>query len=94
MRHPIFTIALATSVFASFIGLAQASGPVPRTLTGCVNAGALTSSDGYSITVLNNANQRMDLSAYNGKRITVSGNLLPSDRFYPKTPIRVLGPCR
>jgi len=73
---------------------APASGPVPRTITGCVKNGVLTSDDGYHITVLSRNNAPMALARFNGKRIRAAGNLLPSDRFYPNQPWQVVGPCR
>lgn len=93
MARLTFATACAAALIAT-TGLALASGPVSRTMVGCIRNGEMTSQDGYHITVLTRSNQRMDLTPYNGKRIQVSGNLLPSDRFYPNTPFRVLGPCR
>lgn len=91
MTYLTFT---ATAVLIAITGLALASGPVPRTMTGCIMNGEMTSQDGYAITVLDRANRRINLMPYNGRRIAASGNLLPGDRFYPDTPFRILGPCR
>ena len=53
---------------------AQASRPVPRTITGCVTNGVLTSDDGYRISPMQKNHQPMPLAAYNGKRISAAGH--------------------
>lgn len=73
---------------------AQASRPVPRTITGCVTNGVLTSDDGYRISPMQKNHQPMPLAAYNGKRISAAGELLPGDHFYPNQAWKVLGPCK
>lgn len=88
-RIPLMALALAACTLP-----ALASGPVPRTITGCVQNGHMTSDDGYHITVLNQNNTPMALAGFNGKRIRAKGSLLPSDRFYPEEKWKVLGPCR
>lgn len=94
--HALTSPSLPLSAAALLLGLgaALASGPVPRTMTGCVANGAFTSQDGYRIAVMGSNNRPANLAGYNGKRISVSGDLLPGDHFYPKSAIRVLGPCR
>jgi hypothetical protein len=80
---------------------AQASRPVPRTLEGCVingiffsvYKGAKTETGkrdlAYRIRV-----QNLDLSPYEGRKIRLSGYLLPGDRFTPSPHgLKVLGPC-
>jgi len=80
---------------------ASASGPVPRTLEGCVINGTFFSVDkgaktetgqrdiAYHIRVKN-----LNLSPYEGKKIRLQGNLLPGDRFNPDPrSLKVLGPC-
>jgi hypothetical protein len=70
-------------------GHSFASRPVPKTITGCVVNGSLHSSNGYEIRVRN-----MDLVRYEGKRIKVSGNLLPGDNFHAdKDSLKLLGEC-
>ncbi len=75
---------------------APASKPVLKTLTGCVINGTL-----YTVypgkpkyTVYRIKVKDLNLSPYEGKKIIVSGNLLPGDTFYPKPEtLKVLGPC-
>ncbi len=87
-----------------FAGSLWASAPVKVTITGCVTGGVLVTektdfgthaSEGrYRIKPLTPKDAPLDLSAHEGKRITVGGHLLPGDRFYAaEASIRVLGPC-
>ena len=72
---------------------AAASGPVPRTATGCVREGVFVTDDGYPYRVMRSAGRPMSLRAYEGMRIRMSGNLLPGDVFYPSGPPQNLGRC-
>ncbi len=102
MRILIAVLAIVSAVFSA--GVLSASEPVKVTLTGCVTGGALVTektdfgthaSEGrYRIKALGPKGDPLDLSAHEGKRITVAGHLLPGDRFYAEqSSLRVLGPC-
>lgn len=73
---------------------AHASKPVPRVLTGCVVEGILFSVEDDSARHVYRIRSDADLGAFEGKKIRVSGRLLPGDRFHvhPGT-IEVLGEC-
>jgi hypothetical protein len=81
---------------------ASASRPVPRTLEGCVIKGVFYSVSQYkgktSVHRIDCRTEDLDhpisMSRYEGKKIKVSGHLVPSDVFVPdfKT-LKVLGPC-
>ena len=76
----------------------RASGPVPHTTTGCVRNGQFSTQRGtttytYKVRV-DGPNKPFDLTPYEGKRILISGNLLPGDYFYPTAPVQILGKCR
>jgi len=82
----------------------HASAPVKVTITGCVAGGVLVTektdfgthaSEGrYRIKPLAPRGEPLDLAAHEGKRIAVTGHLLPADRFYADAAsVRVLGPC-
>lgn len=102
MNRRIFATAVLAMMTAWVVATpAAASGPVQRTLTGCVLGGILyTIHEGppaagrsrpvvYRITV-----QEMDLGPYEGENIRLHGHLLPGDRFIPDaSSLRVLGPC-
>jgi hypothetical protein len=87
-----------------FAGSLWASAPVKVTITGCVTGGLLVTertdfgthaSEGkYRIRPLAPKGEPLDLAAHEGKRIAVTGHLLPADRFYADAAsVRVLGPC-
>jgi tetratricopeptide (TPR) repeat protein len=87
-----------------YAGSLWASAPANVTITGCVTGGALVTektdfgthaSEGrYRIEALGPKGDPLDLSAYEGRRITVAGHLLPGDRFCAEAAsLRVLGPC-
>jgi hypothetical protein len=98
---------VALFVFGSgflFAGDLGASAPVKVTITGCVTGGVLMSektdfgthaSEGkYRINTLDPGGSPFALSAHEGKRISIAGQLLPGDRFYAEAPsLQVLGPC-
>ncbi|NPV04729.1 MAG: hypothetical protein HPY67_08360 [Syntrophaceae bacterium] len=81
-----------------------ASAPVSVTIRGCVTGGVLVSErtdfgthvgEGkHRIRALGPDGSPLDLAAYEGKRVTLSGHLSPGDRFHaaPAT-LWVLGPC-
>ena len=73
---------------------ALASRPVPRTITGCVSGGVLTSDNGYVIRARGPGFREYDLSRFEGRRIVVRGMLSPGDLFAVKSRPRDLGPCR
>ncbi len=102
MRRLIAMLAVVSAVFS--VEVLSASEPVKATITGCVTGGALVTektdfgthaSEGrYRIEALGPNGAPLDLSVHEGKRITVSGNLLPGDRFHAEAAsLRVLGPC-
>jgi hypothetical protein len=87
---------------------AQASGPVPVTLEGCVIKGVFFSlekeatpagagSRVYRMEVRKpepHSGQKLDLSRYEGKKIRVQGRLLPGDVLIPGPQVlKVLGEC-
>lgn len=95
-RSSFLHLAAAAVAIAAALAVApaQASRPVPRTITGCVTNGVLTSDDGYRISPMGKDHKPMPLAAYNGKRISAAGELLPGDHFYPNQAWKVLGPCK
>jgi hypothetical protein len=95
------TITISLLLLAS---VALASRPVHVNITGCVQHGVLISEQtdfgnhvstwAYRIRVTDRKGDAVDLSPYEEKRISVTGNLLPGDRFILNPgPIRVLGNC-
>lgn len=76
----------------------RASGPVPHTASGCVRDGRFSNRRGNITYVYKvrdaGTNELADLSPYEGKRVMISGNLLPGDNFFPTAPIQILGKCR
>ncbi|MEI2734700.1 MAG: hypothetical protein V9G24_07715 [Rhodoblastus sp.] len=86
--------ALAALVVTGHAPVANASRPVPRTITGCVSGGVFTSENGYVIRAMGPEFQDYDLSRFEGRRIRVHGMLTPGDRFRVKSRPRDLGPCR
>ncbi|ABK18651.1 hypothetical protein [Syntrophobacter fumaroxidans] len=102
MRLPTAVIGIMVLCGLTLAGPAWASGPVPRTLTGCVIGGTLYSIHRGSadpagkkqVTVYRINVQKLNLAPYEGKKIRVRGELLPRDRFYADpSSVRVLGPC-
>lgn len=102
MRHRMAVI--GTLMLWGFVlaGQADASRPVPRTITGCVIGGTLYSlypstseaTGKKTFTVYRITVKNMDVRRYEGKKIRVQGNLLPGDRFYAKPEsLKILGPC-
>lgn len=86
--------ALIVSATVALAATAEASRPVPRTITGCVSAGVFTSDDGYVIRARGAGFEEYDLSRFEGRRISVQGMLSPGDLFAVKRRPRDLGPCR
>jgi hypothetical protein len=85
------------AVFATaFVAItpAVASKPVPRTIVGCVTNGSFVSSDGYEIHPTTANGQAVDLRPFEGRQVTISGDLLPGDAFIVKKPPADTGPCR
>ena len=87
------TVALALVVTAAIAGPAEASRPVPRTVTGCVIGGAFT--DGrYTYKVRSRSGSEIvetDIAPYEGKLIRIQGSLLPGDILIERR-IKVLSP--
>lgn len=86
--------ALAAATIFAGASAAQASMPVPRTITGCVVGGAFASDDGYLIRAKRAGFEDYDLRGFEGRRIRVRGMLSPGDLFVVKGRPRDLGPCR
>lgn len=90
----LVSIALIVAWF-SVVGVAQASMPVRRTITGCVVKGTLISDDGYQIRVRRTlGGPALDLRRYEGRRISVGGLLSPGDVFVLHSGPAALGACR
>jgi hypothetical protein len=81
-----------------------ASMPVDVTITGCVyngiffsettDFGTHISKEKYKIQAVDSALNRVDLSDFKGKKISIRGKLLPGDRFIiEKENVHVLGVC-
>ncbi len=100
-RWGLFGIGIMMMTGLVWVNDGAASRPVSKDLSGCVIRGTFYSvAEGfagergrgpvvYRITV-----RDMDLSPYEGKKIRLSGHLLPGDRFTPEPKsLRVLGPC-
>lgn len=85
-------VLIAGALFVS-ASAADASRPVPRTITGCVVGGTFTSDDGYVIQA-KSGYEDYDLGPFEGRRIRAKGMLSPGDRFQVKGRPRDLGPCR
>jgi hypothetical protein len=73
---------------------AFASKPVPKTIVGCVANGIFVSSDGYEIHPSTADGQAVDLRPFEGRQVTIGGDLLPGDAFIVKKPASDSGPCR
>lgn len=102
MRRMI--VLLAVGSFLVLVGPLGASAPAKVTITGCVTGGVLVTektdfgthaSEGkYRIKALGPKGAPLDLAAHEGKRIIVSGHLLPGDLFHAEVnSLRDLGPC-
>ncbi|MFH1341893.1 MAG: hypothetical protein ABIL01_11925 [Pseudomonadota bacterium] len=76
------------------IAPAVASKPVPKTIVGCVTNGSFVSTDGYVIHPRTADGQAIDLRPFEGRQVTISGELLPGDAFIVKKPPADSGPCR
>lgn len=94
MRSIAIVLAAAAGLFAA--SSADASRPVPRTVTGCVIHGTFTDGQ-YTYSVRSRSGARIvetDLKRWEGQRIRIRGSLLPGDILI-ETSIRVLSPnCR
>lgn len=96
-RHRIaISLFAALAAATSFSGIAPAvaSKPVPKTIVGCVTNGSFLSSDGYEIHPTTEDGQPVDLRPFEGRQVTISGDLLPGDAFIVKKPPADSGPCR
>lgn len=72
---------------------AVGSEAVPRTIVGCVVDGDFISSDGYHIHPRYADGREVDLLPFEGRKLTIAGDLLPGDLFIVKEPPRDSGPC-
>jgi len=85
------------AVIVMELGFANAgavgSEPVPRTIVGCVAHGDFISSDGYHIHPRYADGREVDLLPFEGRKLTISGDLLPGDLLIVKEPPRDLSPC-
>ena len=95
-RHRIAVGLFGVLAAAGFVGIAPAaaSKPVPKTIVGCVVNGTFVSSDGYEIHPRNAEGQAVDLRPFEGRQVTISGDLLPGDAFILKKPPADSGPCK
>jgi len=89
------TAALSMAIMYSiFAEMAYASQPVRRVMVGCVLNGTFINQNGYRIRVHNpQTRAAVDLSRYEGRRIRLSGNLLPGDLYYVDKAPTALGRC-
>lgn len=87
-------------VLAAALILADAAGvsasePVRRTIAGCVSDGRFVSSDGYVIRPTDATGRHdLDLARWEGRRLSLTGDLLPGDQLRLRRPPKVLGRCR
>jgi hypothetical protein len=88
----LFAAVAAASAFAG-IAPAVASKPVPKTIVGCVFGGTFVSSDGYDIHPRHADGREVDLGPFEGRQVTISGDLLPGDAFIVRKPLRDGGRC-
>lgn len=88
-------IALSAALILTGMAVATASEPVRSTVVGCVSDGRFVSSDGYVIRPTDAAGLRdLDLSRWEGRRLSLRGDLLPGDVLRLSRSPRVLGRCR
>jgi hypothetical protein len=87
-------LAIAAALALVTLQPVSASAPVRKTMMGCVSIGAFRSEAGHIIKVRTRPGVLADLSRWNGKRIRISGDLLPGDNFYLRAKPAVLGLCR
>ncbi|OPY08109.1 MAG: hypothetical protein A4E67_01058 [Syntrophaceae bacterium PtaB.Bin038] len=96
---------LAMGVGLLFAGDLGASAPVKVTIRGCVTGGVLVServdfgshdsAGGHRIRTFGPGGEPFNLSAYEGRRISFSGHLLPGDVFHAEArTLWVFGPCK
>lgn len=101
-RRVVLTLGLA--VWVAMPPLLLASEPVHAVITGCVQGGVFmsestdfgthVSSGGYRISLLSAPGSPVDLTALEGRRIMVTGELLPGDSFFVEEESLVdRGPC-
>lgn len=87
-------VVAAALVLACSAG-AEASEPVRRTIVGCVSDGRFVSSDGYVIRPTDaEGRQDLGLARWEGRRLSLTGDLLPGDWLRLRRPPKVLGRCR
>lgn len=89
-----FCAAFAAAFMPLAVAPATASKPVPKTIVGCVFGGNLISSDGYEIRPRYGDGRTIDLKKFEGRGVSISGDLLPGDAFILSKPPRDTGPCK
>lgn len=73
----------------------EASRPVRKTIIGCITAAGFVSDDGYAIRLRDaSTRQALVLRELRGRRVAITGDLLPGDLLFVSRPPRVLGRCR
>jgi hypothetical protein len=100
-----FMLLMLAALLSSF-HLATASKPVQVTLEGCVIQGVFyavekgglasgaTQVNAIEIISRKESDPKLDLSPYEGKKISLQGLLLPGDKMTPDPKsLKVLGPC-
>jgi hypothetical protein len=80
-------------VMCAVFQYAHASAPVRKTITGCVSGGVFRSDDGYVIELRRRSGGTIDVSRWQGRRLRVTGNLLPGDNLYLEGMPAILGRC-
>jgi hypothetical protein len=89
-----FCAAFAAAFVPLAVAPANASKPVPKTIVGCVFKGNLISSDGYEIRPRYGDGRTIELQKFEGRGVSISGDLLPGDAFILNRPPRDTGPCK
>lgn len=91
MKFSIAALTLAAALAVS--GTAEASRPVPKTVTGCVIGGTFTDGQ-YTYKVRSRSGSAIvetNIARYEGKLIRIQGSLLPGDVLIERR-IKVLSP--
>jgi hypothetical protein len=94
MEERVISRAILFGVTLAMLQPALASGPVRMTVVGCVSHGVFRSDDGYLIKLRQHGGGLLNLTPWNGKRLRVTGNLLPSDNLFVLSAPTIVGACR
>ncbi len=86
-------IAMSAAVLFAAATPTRGSEPVPRVIEGCVRDGIFTSGDGYVIRPQRRIGEPIELSALEGRAVTLEGDLLPGDLMILKKLPQDKGPC-